>query len=239
MPTLHIFRKQGIFATYANVHSFEEELQDLPDAFWDFYMETFPGKIAHLAVAIEPYKERQGHHAHVLCHFNERHAYTMEAITFKSNRPNVATDSRWGRNSVSTMAKYVTKGSDADLIRSDFPTGESIDRGPAKMDVFRRSINSSTRTEAETILKEEAPDVYIKSFANVQSFLTSNFSGASNQYHTPDGYEFSVPVGVQDWVETQFDPEVSYVGAFGFSAYGRVTHPRLIPVHRGETVVSL
>ncbi len=216
MPSTPSFRKQGIFATYANVHLLEEELSDLPTAFWEFYQEMFLGKIANLAIAVEPYAETEGHHAHVLCHFNEPHRYNMESITFRGNRPNVSTSAKWYAKSLQRLVDYVKKGTNPDLIRSDFPAVESCGNTSRRLDTFRRSVNASSRLEAENVLKEEAPDIYIKSFSNVQSFLTSNFSGVSNEYTTPVGYQFDVPDEVERWVDTQFDPEVSYVGGLWF-----------------------
>lgn len=202
------FRKQGIFATYANIHEFSEDLHDLPQLFWDFYEGLFTTGIAGLAVGVEPYTESDGYHAHVLVHFVQRTSYTMESITFRGHRPNVSTTAKWYPKSICRLLKYVTKGDDVSLQLSNFPPQSGSSSPSRRNEVFRRAVDATSRREAEAILRQEAPLDYIKSYSNVQGFLQGQFAGDKNEYVSPQ-HEFDVPDEVTQWQEENLGLNVS------------------------------
>lgn len=125
-----------------------------------------------------------GIHYHCFLDFGKKwRSSNMAAFDVEGYHPNISPS----KGRAAGGWRYATKDGDIVAQTLDEPTGQS--KGPTMQDRCASAISADTRAEFDRIMREELPDVLLRSYTSVKGYATDRFTEEKAVYQHPECLE--------------------------------------------------
>lgn len=202
MPNYQL-QARYVFLTYAQCDVSKEDLLD--------HLTTdLPKQCLFALVGHERHLDG-GDHLHAFLDFGDKlRTRNQRYFDFRGYHPNVQ-----GARNPKEAYEYCKKDGDF-VCDGEVPTfsntAERNSRASAskQAELWGGILDDATdRASFLQLVRERAPDKLVLNFSQVEAYADRYFNADSASNYQPQYTEFQVPEPVQQWLDTEFDPEVS------------------------------